>query len=434
MTNDIEMPPFHILRKSSLSLARAGVFRFDGATSTTPRTPLQTPTFIIPTSRGVVPHLSPDNVASGLSYKPALYVGAEDFLEKLPADPPIFGFPSESPSSAREFMCLPSEIPIIASVRRSLPVAISTSNRDTSVGVMTAEGCRDMPLEKFYEFVAHLGPDIVLACPDFTYNSKHPGGNRIRKMVFRTERWFEDLLKALDKSTSKPQIFAPVLPIDLRSQGNYLDFLQSQTNRISGLTFWTSHGNALEKANPPLTETWENTLAALEQRQLSNLPRYNTAGVFQTPFEILSLIATGGIDIFNGDMATSLTEAGVALDFTFPAPVADSPPLLGFNLWEPQYKTDTSGFGVNTPDFCAPHNRAYINHLLDAHEMTAWVLLQKHNLNVLGLFFEGIRKSIESNTFEQECERFKQVYGDQDLHELRDRCKAQGPNIRSYSR
>lgn len=432
---------FQIVKQSAASLARTGVLKFASQ-----RLPLQTPGFVIPTSRGAVPHTTPDMVEA-MPDKTAFYIAAEDFLEKLPAEPPILKYADLANSkgtSARDFFCLPPEVPMIASVRKSAPELIPKPNSDKTISVVTSEGCRDLPLDKYIEFVVKLKPDAVLACPDFPHAGARPGGNRVRKMLFRTERWFEILVGELDKHSPSqqqqgPLVFAPVLPaVDLRAQGLYLDFLKSQKHRIAGITVWNAQGNAVEKASPALPETWGNTVAALEAREMGHLPRYNCAGCFQSPFDMLNLIATSGADIFNGDLATVMTDAGVALDFTFPAPVTEvgsaSAPLLGFNLWEPQYKVDTAPFGVHSANVCSPHNRAFIHHLLDAHEMTAWVLLQKHNLAVLTAFFNAIRESIEAGTFESDRQQFEEVYKGQDMAELRDRCKDIVPNIRSFTR
>lgn len=439
---------FQIVKQSAASLARTGMLKFASQ-----RCPFQTPGFVIPTSRGAVPHTTPDMVEA-MPDKTAFYIAAEDFLEKLPAEPPIFQYADlanskgASGATARDFFCLPPEVPMFASVRKSAPELIPKPNSDRTISVVTSEGCRDLPLDKYIDFVVKLKPDAVLAYPDFPHAGARPGGNRVRKMLFRTERWFEILVGELDKHSlqqqqaameTQPLVFAPVLPaVDLRAQAPYLDFLQGQMHRIAGITVWNAQGNAVEKASPALPETWGNTVAALEAREMGHLPRYNCAGCFQSPFHMLDLIAASGADIFNGDLATVMTDAGVALDFTFPAPVIEvtsAPvPLLGYNLWEPQYKIDTAPFGVYSANVCSPHNRAFIHHLLDAHEMTACVLLQKHNLAVLTAFFKGVRESIEAGRFESDRQQFEEVYNGQDMAELRDRCTDIVPNVRSFTR
>jgi tRNA-guanine family transglycosylase len=56
---------------------------------------------------------------------------------------------------------------------------------------------------------------------------------------------------------------------------------------------------------------------------------------------------------------------------------------------------------------CQNHNRAYIHHLLQCHEMLASVLLETHNLHRALLFFAALRDSIAGGSwavFRARCE------------------------------
>lgn len=426
------MNPFQIIKSSSLTLARTGVLRFEGA-----RKPIQTPGLLIPTVRGAVLHLTPDNVANGLVSKPGFVIAAEDFYDKSPMVPSLLEYPEDPQDGVRGFFCLPEETPIVAMARRSVPEHIARANTDKTIGISTSEGGKELPVDSFNEFVQKLKPEIVLSIPDMPHSSGNPGGNRLRKMLFRTERWMEKLSASIENESGiHPLLFAPILPIDLRSQQYYLEYLQS--SKLGGLSFWNTDGNASEKSSPAGPESWENTLDVVTTNGLDKLVRYIVPGRALSPIEILELISVAGIDIFNDSLSSEMSNAGVALDFTFPAPAPASDgqesPVWGLNLWESKYKVDMNGFGKHTPNFCAPHNRAFIHHLLDAREMTAPLLLQKHNSNVMALFFDGIRQSIANGSFEEEKKRFEQVYGGQDLKELRDRCKDLVPAVRSFSR
>ncbi|KAF5096204.1 hypothetical protein DV451_004363 [Geotrichum candidum] len=426
-----EMSPFHLLKQSSTSLARTGVLHFEAAA----RTPLATPAFIISTSRGAVPHLTPDNVVRTLRDKPGFYLAAEDFFERKPEASPILSFP-ESENGIRDFFALPTEPPLVAALRGANPEPLTRPNSNGTVAVTTCEGSRDINIDTYYRFLAKVCPDIILAVPDLPQTGVSAGGNRVRKMLFRTERWLEFLFKHLDSNASNANahLFVPILPADLRSQALYIDFLKTHKARISGLTLWTDRGNAAQKAHPALPESWDNTLKFIEEAEFSHLPRYNLPGYSYSPFEMLDQIASVGIDIFDGKLATELTEAGVAIDFTFPAPRDAQDAQLGFNLREDKYKVDMTSFGVHTPNFCGSHNRAFVHHLLDAHEMTAMVLLEMHNLNALANFFAGVRAAIADGTFEEEKARFEQVYQGQDLVELKTRGLENVPEARSFTR
>ncbi len=168
-------------------------------------------------------------------------------------------------------------------------------------------------------------------------------------------------------------------------------------------------------------------------KDLAVLPRLGLTEP-STPHEILQHVVLG-IDILAVPFVTAATDAGIALDFSFSA---SNPHLsngkrmglqaLGVDMWSSDHTTDLSPLTTDCKCYaCASHHRAYVQHLLNAKEMLAWVLLQIHNHHVLDLFFSGIRQSIRNDTFEEGIRRFTETY------ELRLPEKTgQGPRVRGY--
>lgn len=355
---------------------------------------------------------------------------------------------------------------------------------------MTSEGALELQLSEYYKFVGKMQPDVVLAAPDLPsfslqqrqeqYEMKNkrsalrkagnfkddkgdseteedgknsrvrtkpfvktatpklnedlstglipqPGGNRVKKMVQRTQKWMTDMVS--QSHTAHSSLFAPILPyVDLRTQDPYLQYVQSLhvQNRLGGISLWSYFGNKLERERDENAATkfddnlWDNVVNNLKERGLDQLIRYQNA-TMETPQDILDMIAKTGADLFNGDLVSQYTDAGVVLDFVFPVQEAESAEQepIGMNMWDVKYTADMSRLGHYTPNVTGTHNRAYIHHLLNAHEMTAWVILQMHNLHVLDLFFQGIRKTLsesagEPGLFEKEVEKFKHRYGGRD--------------------
>lgn len=66
---------FSIIKESSKSLARRGLYTFKSGSVVKS---IETPGFIMPTSRGVVSHLTPDSLEKRKSDISGLYVAAED--------------------------------------------------------------------------------------------------------------------------------------------------------------------------------------------------------------------------------------------------------------------------------------------------------------------------------------------------------------------
>lgn len=417
---------FKILQTAGL--ARRGTFRLKN------NRVINTPSFLCPTSRGAVPHLTPDNVNKRNEDITGFFVGVEDFMDKLPDESSI-PFLHYVGSSIRDLLSLPDSVMVVGP-RRSTPIDISHPNSDELLSIMTSEGIKKMQVELYYEFVNKFKPDLVLACPDIPNLSPggEPGGNRTRKMVIRTERWLDMAFNKLENQ-DQVDIFAVVLPgvQTIRQQQEYIDYLKQHKDKISGLSVWTKANRLSAKQLRHIhMELGDSRLSiGMVPSELSHLPKFHSMGC-ETPQEILQLVLHG-FDMFQGDCLTQFTDAGVALDFTFPATAGS---LFGRNLWNDEYVNDTTSIVKINTNVIGNHHCAYINHLLKAREMTSWVLLQMQNLHVLSEFFKGIRTCIENGTFDREVVKFIQVYGDGDVaQQLRDmhRSKNSGPTARGYS-
>jgi queuine tRNA-ribosyltransferase subunit QTRTD1 len=423
--------------RSMSSGARAGILKLESVK------PIQTPGFLCPTSRGVITHLTPDNVAKCGSMLSGLVVNAEDFMEKAPAaDIPLLKYPDP-----RELLALPLDLPMIITPRRPAPVPSPQPNRDDSISIMTGEGFRSMPLSLYGEFASRLSPDIVLSVPDIPNLSPggKPGANRAKKMLARTEKWLKELLLDKCSRNAEYRVFAPILPgLSASAQRSYFDVIRSDSS-IVGVTLWNAQAARLspkqaemaEKrhaAKKPLTVNNNTMESYLEELANDELVRCYASGI-DTPHDVLDMISKG-VDLFLASSAYEFTDSGVALDFTFPANMDE--PVFGYNLWDDQYAADMGTLGrVNSATIPGTsYNRAYIHHLLGAREMTGWVLLQMHNLAVFSSFFDGVRKCILDGTFEVERENFFLVYGDpESARELRDKFKRKDtvPKVRGYA-
>lgn len=192
----------------------------------------------------------------------------------------------------------------------------------------------------------------------------------------------------------------------------------------------------------------------------------------RSPHEILRLILDVGLDLFDAGLAIATANVGVALDFVFPLSAIQCEQAgseskkqdVGHNLYDPIYSHQfgrladcLAGAGENISEspsghvlqichciacsphllasqilhstidveshredgrkvmYGTPHTRAYVHHLLNTHEMSAYTLLVAHNLAVLDSFFAGIREVIGRDScdvarFAREVERFERRY------------------------
>ncbi|KLO13384.1 hypothetical protein SCHPADRAFT_828081 [Schizopora paradoxa] len=182
----------------------------------------------------------------------------------------------------------------------------------------------------------------------------------------------------------------------------------------------------------------------LLQNSLKTLPvsKPRIAITTQSPHEVLRLVSEVGIDLFDvSSWSSDCARKGIGFDFTFPAPkkaeesssntVVGTPTTrpdgkvdVGHNFFASTYAHDFGRIAANFLDgemgkgeihqvcpciacspkstevedasFDPPHTRAYIHHLLQTHEMSAYALLESHNAAVVASFFAGIRRTLST--------------------------------------
>lgn len=277
----------------------------------------------------------------------------------------------------------------------------------TAVAIVTAYGFTMLENETYVEAVRLLRPDIVIGMGDIIFGAK-PGVKRLDKMADRTLDWFSALVKGMqegDKVAQNTALFAPILPIDPELQHSYVNALQDNfRDSISGLAVY-ARGSAEDIPS-----------------DLNYLPTLH-AGSPGTPQQLLDVVEVG-VDLLTVPFVNEATDAGVALDFAFTethesaafntTPFYTDRKALGVDMWSPQHATDLSPLSRDCDCYaCQKHHRAYLQHLLSAKEMLAWVLLQIHNYRVLDRFFAGIRQSIQDGTFVERREKFDAEYQDE---------------------
>ncbi|EGX52669.1 hypothetical protein AOL_s00007g452 [Orbilia oligospora ATCC 24927] len=370
---------------------------------------VQTPNFLAPTSRGVVPHISPDNFERNTGVE-GVFVALEDFIEKAPQRiPPLYTYPS----TLRSFISLPSSAFLLLSARRSPNITCPKANSDANLSILTSVGFRDLPIKDYVSAVIRLEPDIVLGIADIA-NTVSPGKNRVQKMVNRTVKWLDELLGSVyaggsssgggdnnstdEKDTVKklPAVFAPILPLEKERQRFYLSHLVENVEKLSGLVFTT------------------NESVDVVPEELAGLPKLQS-DVVGGPHQVLEMVERG-VDLFNVGFVGTMTDAGIALHFSFSADeVMDNGGKdkldLATDMWDVKFATDLSPLEEGCDCYtCKTHHKAYIRHCLEAKEMTAWVLLQIHNLKVVERFFGGVRRSIEEGWWEKGRSGFEVKY------------------------
>ncbi len=249
----------------------------------------------------------------------------------------------------------------------------------------------------YVEAIQKLRPDIVIGMGDVLFGHK-PGVKRADRMGDRTLAWIKELATGMqdaEEGTPNSALFAPILPIEAEQQSYYLDALGDELrSSVSGLALYD--------------------LASVDAipKDLLHLPRLYL-GEVNSPHKLLHAIALE-VDIFTIPFITEATDAGIALDFSFPAVherFSQSPMPLGKDMWSETFATSLAPLRSGCSCYaCANHHCAFMQHLLNAKEMLGWVLLQVHNHHVIDEFFAGIRHSISSGSFEDDRRSFGHCY------------------------
>ncbi|EPB87465.1 hypothetical protein HMPREF1544_05775 [Mucor circinelloides 1006PhL] len=368
------------------SLFRRGALQFVKKNKT-----IQTPGCMTYTLRGSVPHLIKDNLP--LLPIELVQISLEQFLEQR--EPSSLKYPH----GIHKYINLEDAL-IYCDVRDPLRLSPISFNTDKYLSVETHGGVRQVTPDNWAEAMSVYRPDVVASMAD-TITDLEAKTKRIKRSVDRSLRWLDENLKKT-KELEIP-VFAPVM----------------------------GHTDVEERARSA-TETAERdvqgfivNVLGLDKDQLSkhvkastdNLPKDKPRIAYglASPESILQGVANG-IDLFDGTYAYKVTEKGRAISFKFGEELNDTagsteqPKTI--NLWDSQlahtFEPLDSTCGCEA---CSrPHTKAYIHHLLNAHEMLAPILLMSHNVYQLEKFMASIRKSIENQRFEQDMEAFMKYY------------------------
>ncbi|KAL1891886.1 hypothetical protein Sste5346_007432 [Sporothrix stenoceras] len=445
------------------SLGKSAVPRL-GTLTIPGRNSVATPAFFPVTSRGAVPHVTPDNAArTGLVN--GAYFALEDFVENIPLHPgrvpPIYSTPtSDSSSSAssptsrlHNFTALPPSSISVLAPRRHPAAASHLGNGPSHISIVTSTGFQKLTLNAYHAAIDNLRPDIAVPMADLTYGNgtvthmarassptpsttttssaaayatvPHPSAKRAYRMAERTEDWLDQVYRDGVAENTGAALFAPTLPVPYATQWQYLNRLAElagagdEDEDVSKNAKPTISGLAVYDVDlmPDLHADYADSLVPLPR--LSLHPAV-------TPHQILRQVDLG-IDVMLLPAVTDASEQGLSYTFSWEATDEGSEEQqrvaqdesgarlpLAMDLTDPVFKTDTRPLRLGCPcGACTAHHRAYIHHLLDAREMLAWTLLQIHNHHVMNELFAGVRKTLGEEGiagFRRRARQFQMLY------------------------
>lgn len=319
------------------------------------------------------------------------------------------------------FTALPSDQTTILAPRRCPAVTAPVGNGSNTMSVFTSTGFYNLSVPRFASAVETLLPDVVVPMADLLHSSPTPPSKKLVRMVERTEEWMDEFFKCLPhEKRLEPLgifVFAPILSVEHPIQWSYLRYLsEDMVDVLSGLAIYDV--NLL----PELTEY--SSLASLPKLSL-DIPI--------SPHHVLRQVSLG-IDLCTIPFINAASDAGIALTFTFPPPVVDSPQPLGVDMSDPENRASTIPLLDGCQCYaCTKHHKAFLHHLLNAKEMLGWTLLQIHNHQVLTEFFAGIRQTLSKglSDFEEGKDAFLAAYEPEIPHGTGARPRARGYHFKS---
>ncbi|KAI9014386.1 tRNA-guanine(15) transglycosylase-like protein [Phycomyces nitens] len=277
-----------------------------------------------------------------------------------------------------------------------------TFNTDKYLSVFTHGGVRQITPEMWAQAMTAYKPDMCALMADIVTDNDAKM-KRIKRSVDRSLRWLDTILPKA-KEIGVP-VFAPVVG-HTSEEERARSAVSTGERDVDGFTV-----NVVG-----LGGLGNETILKLAKASLNNLPKEKPRIVygFGTPESILDAVSSGA-DLFDGSYAYKVTEQGRAMSFKFGEIAGDNtdrdkPKTI--NLWDPSMSHSFEPLDKTCGCYAcsASHTKAYIHHLLNAHEMLGPILLMSHNIYQLDNFMASIRKSIDENRFESDLAKFMEYY------------------------
>lgn len=352
---------------------------------------IPTPGIITATSRGVVPHLSWDNVARTQAIR-WVNVPFHTFLERKPPLPTLV----QSEHPLHELLGFTPEKHLLSvSVRDPAESRELPPNGNAYVTVQCVRGVRQCTLDEWRTYATTISPDLIVALSDTPFTPPPYSQKRLTKSVERSHAWLVHLLTPASDRPRPANVLvhmvggaveqartafadglleeqwgkegaaiAPLRTLDEGVAGYVFDLVPLRTAVHAALgeseersdaspaphsppppkkqplhVAATKIAQALVAEPEPMVSTTH--LVPLLEASLASLPAHKPRIVnsARSPQEMLRLVRDVGVDLFDAHFAQRAADVGVSLDFVFPAP-RQNVGTLGHNLYDGKYAHD----------------------------------------------------------------------------------------------
>ncbi|OLP19416.1 tRNA guanosine(34) transglycosylase Tgt [Leptolyngbya sp. 'hensonii'] len=226
-----------------------------------------------------------------------------------------------------------------------------------------------------------LGADVIMAfdeCPPYPASQ-----TAVATATERTYRWLERCIAAHQRSDQA--LFGIV------QGGVYPELRQAAARQLAALDLPGYAIGGVSVGEP--SELIDPIVQATAPLLPPDKPRY-LMGV--GTYREMARAVAAGVDLFDCVIPTRLARHGSA--------------LVGgerWNLKNARFQQDFTPLDQDCPCYTCRHfTRAYVSHLLRAHEILGYTLLSIHNITELVRFTEGMRAAILSDRFTMDFSRW----------------------------
>eukprot|EP00250_Pteridium_aquilinum_P004638 c14851_g1_i1 orf=76-1287(-) len=353
--------------------------------------PLETPCLLLSTRKGLPSFIPPDLLPSLHPDALSLHSSPLHFLDNPSAST------LTNAGGLHNLVSLPDYA--IAAIARDSIVCVGDHDGSNKIGAsfQTPFGRRLVDPAEYMKVVNAMQPDIWSSLPDEV--PSWVTSKRNKMSVERTLKWLDRCL-ALKQMDTENELGCIVGGVSLEDRK--LSAQETAKRDTSGFSLCGFGLGESAEERGSLLETIMMNLPDEKPRHISGLGM---------PEEVLQAVSAG-VDLFDSTYPHTLTMGGLAMVFPLKMEEKFSGRFLEngntdigsdftkINLRAVSYRHDTSPILQDCKCYtCMKHTKAYINHLLNTHEMLAQTLLDIHNNHHYLNFFGAIRDSIQDGYF-----------------------------------
>ncbi|CAD5223956.1 unnamed protein product [Bursaphelenchus okinawaensis] len=347
----------------------------------------QTPTFMVYTRGGHVPHLTWDtfNTKVNIQQRPIFHVSYGSVSE-------LMQHCRKTNKPLSDYMGMPEDALVHFSLFDPLGKRVTGLNRTKDIAIWTKGGKQMINVESYKDIVTTVQANTVGSMLDYaTPPSCH--NKRLSKAVQRTTAFWDEAYNF------ETLYCAPFLTLG-GGQSHFHRATLSKTAAVSTHAagyavdlLEYSHNTNNDTKRPFNVEEISDLLQHSFDGLPVNKPRL-VEGAFD-PTEIFELIRLG-VDIFDTSYAILMAEQGKAFRVSDEFPQENTFKTTDFT--SDTYQNDLTPIVDDCTCYsCSNYTKAYLTHLFNTHELLGPMLTVIHNLSEFDRFFEMLRRFLRSD-------------------------------------